>query len=112
MCKERSILMGATCPVCNKEFMPAPFHAYTEDGKTFCKWTCLCKYRRNKETKKEENRKNLKHRRRYTRELRTEAMRMIIEEHKTQKEVADKFGLKYSTVNHWTQEHREGWRKL
>ena len=110
--KSRSILMGAKCPVCGKEFMPAPYHVYAEDGRTFCKWSCLCEYRRRKETKKQERQKTLKHRRRYSREQRAEVMRMIIEEHKTQKEVADEFGLKYLTVNSWIEAYREGRLKL
>lgn len=112
MDKSRSILMSAKCPVCGKKFMPAPYHVYVEDSRTFCTWSCLCEYRRNKETKKQGNQKEFKHRRKYTRELRAEVIWMISEEHKTQKEAAEKFGLKYLTVNSWMKAYREGRLKL
>ena len=37
----------STCPVCGKNFIPAPMHAYKQDGRLFCSWTCLNKYRNN-----------------------------------------------------------------
>lgn len=112
MYKERSTLMAATCPVCNKEFMPAPFHAYTEDNKTFCKWTCLCEYRRRKEVKTEKKRAIYKHRRSYSREQRAEAIRMCTEGKKTQKEAADSLGLTCRTISNWMMAYREGRIKL
>jgi len=105
-------LVERKCPVCGKIFVPAPEHVYIEDQKGFCKWTCLCEYRRRKEEAKEKRRTTHKHRRRYIKELKADVMRMIIEEHKTQKEVADEFGLRYLTVNSWVQAYREGRMKL
>lgn len=28
------------CPKCGKIFFPAPYHAYKDNGKLFCSWTC------------------------------------------------------------------------
>jgi len=100
------------CPVCGKIFVPAPFHVFVEDHKTFCKWSCLCEYRRKKATKAEKRRVTHKHRRRYTKELKAEVMRMITEKRKTMKDVAAEFGLNYHTVNSWAQAYREGRMKL
>lgn len=105
-------LVERKCPVCGKIFVPAPEHVYIEDQKGFCKWSCLCEYRRRKEEAKEKRRTTHKHRRRYTKELKAEVMRMITEKRKTTKDVAAEFGLNYHTVNSWAQAYREGRMKL
>ena len=28
------------CPVCGKNFIPAPYHIYNDFGKFYCSWTC------------------------------------------------------------------------
>lgn len=36
-----------TCPICGKNFIPAPMHLYREqknDGKLFCSYTCWMKF--------------------------------------------------------------------
>lgn len=112
MNEESGYLIERKCANCGKIFCPAPEHVYKDDDKAFCKWSCLCEYRKHKEEAKEKRRVTNKRRRRYTRELRAEVIRMVADEHKTQKEVAEEFGLKYLTVNSWMKAYREGRLKL
>ena len=105
-------LVERKCPVCGKIFVPAPEHVYIEDQKGFCKWSCLCEYRKRKEAAKEKRRATHKHRRRFTREQREEILRMIIDDHKTQKEVSEELGIRYMTIASWMQAYREGRLKL
>lgn len=35
--------MDTGCPVCGKNFIPAPFHAYKVYGKRVCSWHCQLK---------------------------------------------------------------------
>lgn len=47
------------CKYCGKNFIPAPYHVYRHPVKgapghkyyMFCKWSCLCEFRRNKKRK-------------------------------------------------------------
>lgn len=36
-----------TCPICKKQFIPAPEHVYRQghktNGKYVCSWSCACK---------------------------------------------------------------------
>ena len=38
------------CEKCGKEFVPAPYHIYKDEGKYYCKWTC---YNHRNDTKEE-----------------------------------------------------------
>ena len=39
------------CPVCKKDFIPAPDHRYKiYGGKLICSWNCLCEFRKGKKT--------------------------------------------------------------
>ena len=105
-------LVERKCPVCGKIFVPAPFHVYKDGVMWFCKWTCLCEYRRNMEAYKEKRQKTLNHRRVYSKDLRAKVIRMVLEDGKTQKEVASELGLKYTTVNSWLESYRRGIVKL
>ena len=94
------------CPVCGKIFVPAPQHVFVEDDKVFCKWTCLCAYR--KQRKSEKPKKKDARRRTYTPEQKAEAIRMTIEEGKTQKEIAEELGVNYLSVRSWVNAYRKG----
>lgn len=44
-----------TCPICGKNFIPAPLHIYrskNKDNLIFCTYTCWNKYLNGKENKK------------------------------------------------------------
>lgn len=41
-----------TCGQCGKKFVPAAFHIYRQDSRTFCNWSCLARYREEKEEPK------------------------------------------------------------
>ena len=105
-------MIEVVCPNCGRTFIPAPQHVLREGDKYLCKWTCLVEYRRNMEAYKEERQKTLHHRRVYTKDLRAKAIRMVLEDGKTQKEVASELGLKYTTVNSWMEAYRRGIVKL
>ena len=36
------------CPICGKNFIPAPLHVYRDrrNSKRVCSWTCVCKSER------------------------------------------------------------------
>ena len=109
---ESGHLIERKCPVCGKIFVPAPEHVYIEDKKGFCKWSCLCDYRKKKEATKEKRRAAYKHRRKHTQEQRIEAIRKCLEERKDERVVAAELGINYLTVRSWMQAHREGVLKL
>lgn len=37
------------CPICGKEFIPAPQHVYRYMDKVYCSWTCFRKVERGKQ---------------------------------------------------------------
>ena len=45
-----------TCPICGRNFIPAPEHVYKVLGKKVCTWTCMLKGER--EIEKKPNMKN------------------------------------------------------
>lgn len=49
MNEESGYLIERKCANCGKIFCPAPEHVYKDDDKAFCKWSCLCEYRKHKE---------------------------------------------------------------
>ena len=34
-------IIEVKCPKCGKIFCPAPYHAYKDNGKLYCSWTCF-----------------------------------------------------------------------
>lgn len=40
-----------TCPICNKNFIPAAEHIYKVQSRTFCSYTCWMKFLKKKEVK-------------------------------------------------------------
>ena len=40
------------CSQCGLEFIPAPLHIYKQDHRIFCSWSCLTRYRKEKEEPK------------------------------------------------------------
>lgn len=45
----RGQIVLRTCRQCGREFIPAPFHIYRQDHRIFCSWSCLTRYRKEKE---------------------------------------------------------------
>lgn len=41
--KESNTLTFVKCPVCKKEFLPAPYHVFRLDGKYMCSYSCYNK---------------------------------------------------------------------
>lgn len=41
------------CPVCNKKFVPAPYHIYktSAGGRLVCTYSCVLEYRRRRDEK-------------------------------------------------------------
>lgn len=48
--KIESILISRICPVCGKEFYPAPMHVYKAGEKLVCSYSCMLKYQSEKKT--------------------------------------------------------------
>lgn len=94
------------CPTCGKIFVPAPEHVFVEGDKVFCKWTCLCDYRKKKKLNDKERRNSCKHKRRYTREQRDEILRMLFDEGKTIRYLSTKYDIAYTTILHWKEERK------
>ncbi len=92
------------CPVCGRTFVPAPFHVYVEDNKFFCKWTCLTKYRRDREAVKKKKALT----RYYTVEEKRKALRMILVEDKLQKDVSEELKIPTTTIGRWLGEYKAG----
>ncbi len=45
-CEHESFFMDHRCPVCGKNFIPAPFHLYVHNKVKLCSWTCMLKAER------------------------------------------------------------------
>ena len=100
----RKNLVEITCPVCGRTFIPAPQHVYCEDYMTFCKWTCLTKYRRDKQAAK----KNKALTRYYTLEEKRKALRMVLVEDKIQKDVSEELKIPTDTIQRWLAAYKAG----
>ena len=96
------------CPECGKTFVPASEHVYVEDGKPFCKWSCLCAYRKKHGKNKAYTHKNG---RKYTKQQKVDAVRLIVEEGKTITDVSMKLGISYTTLFGWVHRYKE-WMEL
>lgn len=101
----RKNLVEITCPVCGRSFIPAPQHVYCEDNMTFCKWTCLTKYRRDKEKERRDRALTTRH---YTADEKRQAIRLMVNEKKTQREVWEMLHIYQSTLGKWMAEYRAG----
>lgn len=47
--KEDRFLKSRICPICNKSFIPAPYHVYRDKFTTrrmVCSWACVCESER------------------------------------------------------------------
>lgn len=47
-------LVERTCYECKRVFVPAPYHAYKDNKKIFCRYSCYMAYFKRKERKKVE----------------------------------------------------------
>lgn len=92
------------CPVCGRTFVPAPFHVYVEDNKYFCKWTCLTRYRRDREAAKKKKALT----RYYTVEEKRKALRMVLKGDKLQREVSEELKIPTATIGRWLGEYKAG----
>lgn len=108
---ESGYLVERKCAQCGRIFCPAPEHAFIEDNKGFCKWSCLCEYRKKKEADRMKKREAYHHRRVYSRDLRERAIHMC-ESGKTPKEVGDELGINNGTVSNWMAMYKDGRLKL
>lgn len=45
-------IIERTCPECNRNFVPAVYHAYRINDMLFCKYTCMLHYREKKKKNK------------------------------------------------------------
>jgi transposase-like protein len=104
MRREWQNTMERICPECGKQFVPAPEHAYVEDGKPFCRWNCICAYR--KRNAKAKN-SALKDGRKYTKEFKTEAVRKVVEDGRYISELCEELGVDYSTLFRWVHSYKE-----
>lgn len=102
------ILVELTCPVCGKTFVPAPEHAYKVDRKTVCSYHCLCDWIKKNGKDKAYTQKNG---RKYTKEFKAEAVRMVVEDGKHMSEVSKELGVSYNTLFGWVQRYKE-WRYI
>lgn len=48
--KIESTLISRICPICGKEFYPAPMHVYKAGEKLVCSYSCMLKYQSEKKT--------------------------------------------------------------
>lgn len=101
----RKNLVEIICPVCGRMFIPAPHHVYCEDYMTFCKWTCLTKYRRDKEKARKDRALTTRH---YTADEKRQAVRLMVNEKKSQNEVSRILHIHPCSLGRWLAEYKAG----
>ena len=105
MSKNPHGLFERTCPVCGKTFVPAPHHVYEESNMLFCKWTCLTKYRREKEKATKDRALDSRH---YTADEKRQAVRLMVNEKKSQHEVSRILHIPQYTLGRWLAAYKGG----
>ena len=50
--KHYNHIVDTICPICGKNFIPAPMHIYNDGKKVVCSWTCHCEAARRREAAK------------------------------------------------------------
>ena len=87
-------LIDMKCPVCGKNFIPAPMHIYNDGGhgggKTVCSWNCHIKAHRKREAEKMQKRH---YRNKAIAPGRDAEIRKLASEGMSIKDIADRFGL-------------------
>ena len=48
--KHYNHIVDTECPICGKNFIPAPMHIYNDGKKVVCSWTCHCEAARRRES--------------------------------------------------------------
>ena len=83
-------LVDTLCPICGKNFVPAPMHVYNDGGKLVCSYHChLEAFNRRQEAKK----KKTHYRQAHIIPSRDEEIRKLAREGVSNKELAEKYNL-------------------
>lgn len=97
-----------TCPICKRTFIKAPEHVFVQDGKTFCRWNCLCEYRHRKEEKKKKFLSQVRKKNDYGTEMRKKAVWMVVNDGMTPTQVSLELGCTDSCVSNWVRLYKRG----